>query len=144
MKYLLLIIQLLIGQSVFAQNPLEKDPWSQKQLMEPAYLMRLLKSGSVKPVILNIGTENEIRGAQHIGGAKDAVNLNKLQQVIDQFPKNTLIVLYCGCCPFGKCPNIRPAFSLLQKNKFRRFYILHLPHNIRTDWIEKGYPLAVN
>ena len=144
MKYLFLVIQLLILHTVYAQNPLEKDPWSKKQLMEPSHLINLLNNNKIKPIILNIGVENNIKGAIKVGAAKHKVNLTKLENEIKKYPKNALIVLYCGCCPFDKCPNIRPAFSILSKNKYKQFYLLHLPHNIRTDYIEKGFPMASN
>jgi alkanesulfonate monooxygenase len=39
-----------------------------------------------------------------------------------------------------RCPNIRPAFSLLNEMKFTHAHLLNLEHNIKTDWVAKGYP----
>jgi len=52
------------------------------------------------------------------------------------------MVIYCGCCPFTKCPNIRPAFQQLKKMGFTNVKVLDLPVNLQTNWIAIGYPLA--
>jgi len=64
-----------------------------------------------------------------------------LQQQLAKLPKDKEIVIYCGCCPFSRCPNARPAFALLQKLKFKNAKLLNLPNNLKVDWINKGYPL---
>jgi hypothetical protein len=51
------------------------------------------------------------------------------------------VVIYCGCCPFAKCPNVRPAFSTLLGMGFKNPRLLNLSHNLKADWIDKGYPL---
>ena len=58
------------------------------------------------------------------------------------FLKKRNIVIYCGCCPFKDCPNIRPAFSLLNSMKFTNHKLLNLPLNLKTDWINHGYPMS--
>jgi hypothetical protein len=60
---------------------------------------------------------------------------------LSTLPKDANIVIYCGCCPFVKCPNIRPAFTLLNKMGFKKHKLLNLSHNVKTDWIDKGYPV---
>jgi thiosulfate/3-mercaptopyruvate sulfurtransferase len=35
-------------------------------------------------------------------------------------------------------PNIRPAFKLLTEMEFTHFKLLNLPHNLKTDWIDRG------
>ncbi|HCS20823.1 MAG TPA: hypothetical protein DIW47_09730 [Bacteroidetes bacterium] len=51
------------------------------------------------------------------------------------------IIIYCGCCPFSDCPNIRPAFEVLNELKFTNPKLLNLPKNLKADWIDKGYPM---
>jgi hypothetical protein len=51
------------------------------------------------------------------------------------------VVLYCGCCPLDKCPNLRPAFLALRDAGFARLRVLLLPNNFNADWVEKGYPV---
>ena len=52
------------------------------------------------------------------------------------------IVIYCGCCPFEHCPNIRPAFNLLNEMGFTNQKLLSLQKNIKADCIDKGYPVS--
>jgi hypothetical protein len=49
--------------------------------------------------------------------------------------------VYCGCCPFEKCPNIRPAFNLMKAMGFSNGKLLNLPTNLKQNWIAKGYPV---
>jgi len=119
------------------------NPWTDSQLLEPSVLAAQIKtSGTNLPLILNIGAVEDIKGAFHIGAVNDAKNLEKLKSTVAALPKNTPIVVYCGCCPFAKCPNIRPAFSELIKSGFTNVKLLNLTTNLKTNWIAKGYPLA--
>ncbi len=43
-------------------------------------------------------------------------------------------------CTIANCPNIRPAFSLLNEMKFTNHKLLDIPKNIKVDWIDKGFP----
>jgi thiosulfate/3-mercaptopyruvate sulfurtransferase len=52
------------------------------------------------------------------------------------------VVIYCGCCPFSRCPNVRPAFELLKEMKFTMPRLLNLPHSLNDDWVSKGYPMG--
>jgi hypothetical protein len=56
--------------------------------------------------------------------------------------KERLIVIYCGCCPWGRCPNIRPAYEQLQSLGFKHVNVLYLANNFGSDWVNKGYPVA--
>ena len=94
-----------------------------------------------KPVIFNIGPVQQIKGAIAIGPTGVADNLEKLKQQLAKLPKDKEIIIYCGCCPFRRCPNVRPAFELLQKMKFKNAKLLNLPTNLNDDWISKGYPM---
>jgi hypothetical protein len=118
------------------------NPWSNSQLLEPAELAASLKSNGRKPVILNIGAAEDIEGATHIGAVTKPENMEKLQKAVAAFPKNAILVIYCGCCPFDKCPNIRPAFLELEKLGFTHIKVLDLPVNLKTNWVANGYPVA--
>ncbi|MBD1395104.1 rhodanese-like domain-containing protein [Mucilaginibacter glaciei] len=118
-------------------------PWTERELMEPALLAANIKENPAKlPLILNIGAVEDIKGAKHIGAADETENLKALKAMVVTLPKNRDIVIYCGCCPFTKCPNIRPAFQELKKMGFTHIKLLNLPVNLQTNWIAKGYPLA--
>jgi hypothetical protein len=119
------------------------NPWTARQLMEPADLAAIIKGPRTdKPLIFNIGSVEDIKGAKHIGPVSETANFDKFKSAIHSLPKNTVIVIYCGCCPFTKCPNIRPAFFELKKLGFTNIKVLNLSVNLETNWISKGYPLA--
>ncbi len=117
-------------------------PWKGSELLEPATLADILKSGNEKITILNIGAVRDLPGAVHIGAVSNQQNMEKLQQALTVLPKNQPLIIYCGCCPFTKCPNIEPAYEELKKAGFTQIKILDLPTNLKTNWISKGYPLA--
>jgi thiosulfate/3-mercaptopyruvate sulfurtransferase len=117
------------------------EPWNASQLMAPADLAGIISNPQQKkPVIICVGPGALIRGSLDTGPAGEKKNLDKLKQQLNKLPRDTDIVIYCGCCPFEHCPNIRPAFILLNNMKFSNAYLLNLEHNIKTDWVAKGYP----
>lgn len=119
------------------------EPWTEDQLMAPADLAKILNDGTIpQPIILNIGSVGDIQGAESIGIAKNEDGLESLRTRLSSLPKDAEIVIYCGCCPFKDCPNVRPAFSLLTEMKFTDPKLLDLPDNLKVDWIDKGYPMS--
>ena len=137
---LVTIAFILISQFCISQQTAQY-PWKPNQLMAPADLAAIITSNSeTKPVIFSIGPSAYIKGSIDIGNTKEKANLDKLKEQVNKLPKNTDIVIYCGCCPFEHCPNIRPAFELLGKMKFTNYKLLNLEHNIKIDWLNKGYP----
>jgi len=117
------------------------EPWTTKQLMAPADLAELINNPAAKkPVIICVGPGALIKGSIDTGPAKEKENLEKLKKELTGLSKDAEIVIYCGCCPFDHCPNIRPAFSLLNEMKFTNTHLLNIEHNLRTDWVNKGYP----
>lgn len=126
------------GLLMLAQNPVN---WTEKQLMQPADLAATLQSGKSLPVIFSVGPGAVIPHSIDIGMTREAGNLQKLKDQLAKLPKNTKIVVYCGCCPFEHCPNVRPAIALLKDMQFTNYFLLNIPKNIKTDWIEKGYPV---
>ena len=120
----------------------EKYPWRADQLMEPADLAKAINDpAAVKPLIYSIGPGGNIKGDIEMGPAQEKENLAKFENTLKGLSKDTSIVIYCGCCPFEHCPNVRPAFKLLTDMHFTNFKLLNLSHNIKTDWISKGYPM---
>jgi thiosulfate/3-mercaptopyruvate sulfurtransferase len=130
--------------SLYGFNPIiDDEPWKSTQLMAPADLAKMITNQNAKqPIIFSIGPGAIIKGSIDIGLAKDSANLAKFKQQLALMPKDADIVIYCGCCPFEHCPNIRPAFSLLNQMKFTRHKLLNLEHNIKIDWINRGYPVV--
>ena len=56
-------------------------------------------------------------------------------------PKDRSIVLYCGCCPWNHCPNMRPAFKTMKQLGFTNVRALYITKNMDTDWVHKGLPI---
>lgn len=124
-------------QNVSAQTG--KEPWFSKQLMQPSELAKNINEKNL--YIFNIGPAGLIKNAIEIGEGSDENNVAKLKNEVSKLPKDANIVIYCGCCPFGDCPNIRPTFKLLNDLKFTNHKLLNLPKNLKVDWIDKGYPM---
>ncbi len=81
-----------------------------------------------------------IAGATFAGPASKSGGIQKLNQEVKDLPRDRQIVLYCGCCPWKDCPNIRPAFQTLKDLGFKNVKVLYLAKNLLTDWIAKGFP----
>jgi hypothetical protein len=126
---------IVIGQKAAAQNN-----WTDEDLIKPSELSSLIKSNKNIPVIFSIGPGAVIPHSKNIGMVKETENIQRFKDQLATLPKDTQIVVYCGCCPFEHCPNVRPAIQLLKDMKFTNFRLLDLPHNIKTDWIDHGYP----
>ena len=140
---------MFLGILAKAQTPivnrqsLEGNPWTDSQLIQTASLAELINDPhATKPLIFNIGVVEDIKGAIKLGAASEKENLALLKKKLKGLPKNSPIVFYCGCCPFSKCPNIRPAFAMFKKMGFINAKLLNLETNLKTDWVGKGYPLA--
>lgn len=117
------------------------EPWTANQLMPPAELAKIINDKDAhQPIVFSIGPGAIVKGSIDVGAAKEKGNLKKLKEQLKKLPKDTAIVIYCGCCPFEHCPNIRPAFILLNEMKFSNHKLLNLPKNIKVDWIDKGFP----
>jgi thiosulfate/3-mercaptopyruvate sulfurtransferase len=81
-----------------------------------------------------------ITGSVYAGPGSTATGLDDLKKAVAGQPRMRQIILFCGCCPWDKCPNIRPAFALLNRMGYTNVKVLHIPTDLKTDWIDKGYP----
>jgi hypothetical protein len=145
-KFLFSLIVSIAIIALFAssfKSEIGDEPWTSTQLLLPADLAKIINDPKAKqPIIFSVGPGALVKGSIDIGPAKEKENLNKLRRQLSSFPKDANIVIYCGCCPFEHCPNIRPAFTLLNEMKFTNHKLLNLEHNIKIDWINKEYPTA--
>jgi thiosulfate/3-mercaptopyruvate sulfurtransferase len=136
----LLLTGSAIGSSV-------TDPWTKAQLISPESLnKRLAETEGAKPLIIYVGfrplyVQGHIPGAVYYGPAARPEGLAELRRHLRELPRPKEIILYCGCCPWHECPNIRPAFQALKEMGFTRFKVLHIPNRLSADWAAKGYPL---
>jgi hypothetical protein len=145
-KYLFInvIACLLFSFGANAQDlGLKKQVWPDKYLMQTNTLVAALKKpAAAKPAIYNIGFVGNIQGAKKLAAASKEAGLAQLRSELKGKPKASAVVIYCGCCPFEHCPNVKPAFTMLQKLGYTNVKILNLPTSIKADWIDKGYPMA--
>ena len=115
--------------------------------MQPEELARLLRaSGRVRPLILQVGShmmfaQAHIPGSEYIGPGSQAAGLEQLKARVGRLDRKTEIVLYCGCCPWNRCPNVGPAYKMLTDLGFTRARVLYIANNFGADWVEKGYPV---
>ena len=122
------------------------EPWTSAQIVQPAALAQELGNKKGTPAFVYVGFRTlfaggHIPGATFHGSASTEQGLADLEKWADALPRSTDLVIYCGCCPFKKCPNIRPAFTALDKMGFKKTRVLVLPTSFAADWVEKGYPL---
>lgn len=116
--------------------------WTEKQLQEPAALANAISIKKDVPILISVGPGATIPNSIEVGMVDNPKGLQKLKYQLDSLNKNDKIVIYCGCCPFEHCPNVRPAINMLSEMNFTNYYLLNLPHNIKKDWIDKGYPVS--
>jgi thiosulfate/3-mercaptopyruvate sulfurtransferase len=127
-------------------SPRSADPWTRARVVEPVDLVKELNNPSItsQPTIVCVGFPSLYRGghvprASFHGPASSPERLADLNRWAQGLPRSTNVVVYCGCCPFSECPNIRPAFTALRDMGFTRLRVPMLPNNFGTDWAGKGY-----
>jgi rhodanese-related sulfurtransferase len=74
------------------------------------------------------------------GSREDGLNL--LRDRVKTLAKSRFIVLYCGCCPWNRCPNVGGAYKTLSDLGFTNVKVLYIADNFGNDWVSKGYPVA--
>ena len=137
-----LLAILALAWTACAQPP--QDPWTSAELLQPAELAQAIASGRA-PVILSAAFPVLYRGkhilhAINAGPASKPEGIQALQNAVASLPKDADLVIYCGCCPMVKCPNIRPAYRTLKELGFTHVRVLSLETNLHEDWVAKGYP----
>jgi rhodanese-related sulfurtransferase len=83
-----------------------------------------------------------IPGAIYAGPANGEDGLAKLKAEAEKLPRAAPIVIYCGCCPWNRCPNMGAAYSALKAMGFSQLKALYIADNFGQDWVDKGYPVA--
>ncbi len=142
-----LSVALLSPRSIRGDEKKSPDPWASAQVVQPAeFAHELGDKNGTPPTVVYVGFRTlfaggHIPGASFHGSASTEQGLADLKKWADFLPRSTNLVIYCGCCPFEKCPNIRPAFAALSGMGFKKLRVLVLPTNFATDWVDKGYPI---
>jgi thiosulfate/3-mercaptopyruvate sulfurtransferase len=133
------------GQS---QPEIAKAAIPDAALIEPEELAHILQSsGGEKPLVFQIGfrmlyKSAHISGAEYVGPASKDEGLQQLRQRVASLARGRFIVLYCGCCPWAHCPNVKPAYEALRTLGFTKVKVLRIEENLGTNWVQKGYPTA--
>jgi thiosulfate/3-mercaptopyruvate sulfurtransferase len=147
-RTLLFLSICLVGYSLspFIERAAEQtDPWSKSELLAPADLVSQLQNTN-RPVVISVAfpflyRQKHIIHAQFAGPTSKPEGIDALKQSVANVPKHAEIVIYCGCCPMVKCPNIRPAYSALKQLGYSKIRVLDLATDFHTDWTAKGYPV---
>jgi len=135
------LLLLLATFTLFAAQ----DPWADQEIVQPKTLADRIQAKE-QPPLFYVGFPTLYRNGPHISGAilagpcSKAEGLDSLKKSIAELPRDKELFIYCGCCPFVKCPNIRPAYSALHEMGFTNVKVVMIETNLHTDWIEKGYP----
>lgn len=139
------------GTTVRAQPPAMPPGMSDETipspvLLQPKELVEMLRAPE-KPLVLQVGSqvlyaEAHVPGSEYVGAAGTSAGIQALRERVAVLKKDEFIVIYCGCCPWGRCPNIRAAYQQLNGLGFTRVRVLYLANNFGADWADKGYPVA--
>jgi rhodanese-related sulfurtransferase len=134
--------KLLVSVMLLAAILLAGDPWEAKDLLQPKDVAANIKA----PLLLHVGFNvlyraSHIPGSVYAGPGSKAEGIEELKKAVQGQPKNREIVLYCGCCPWDKCPNMRPAFAALRQMGYANVKAMVIPENLKADWSDKGYPI---
>ena len=117
-------------------------------VLEPDGLNKVLQSSTgEKPLVLQVGfdvlyRQVHIPGSEYAGPASKEDGMQVLRKRPESVPHDKFIVLYCGCCPWDHCPNVKPAYDAMKKMGFTNVKVMHVANNLATDWIDKGFPIS--
>jgi thiosulfate/3-mercaptopyruvate sulfurtransferase len=124
------------------------DPWTVSETVEPADLVKELSDPvpANRPTVVFVGPHflydgGHIPGASFHGPGSREEGIADLRKWAEGLSRSANVVIYCGCCPLERCPNVRPAFVAMHDMGFTHLRVLLLPHNFATDWAAKGYPV---
>lgn len=114
--------------------------------VEPKDLASQLHAKGAQPALLHVGfavmyRSKHIPASIYAGPASKPEGLAALKAAAAPLPRDREIVVYCGCCPFDRCPNVKPAIDLLKQMGFTYVKALMIPTNFGADWVDHGYPV---
>jgi rhodanese-related sulfurtransferase len=134
--------------NVLKQSIKPSDPWTIDHLITTDELAQELKNTKGKnPVILQVGFKflyntGHIPEAKYVGPASEKSGIKSIKDEVKSLKKNRNIVIYCGCCPWGHCPNVRPAYKTLKELGYTNVKVLYIPQDFGKDWADVGYPVS--
>jgi thiosulfate/3-mercaptopyruvate sulfurtransferase len=147
-SYVVFAVAVLVLISASAVLAFQATSIPASRLINPEELVKVLQSPKgEKPLLIHVGShvmyeQAHIPGSEYIGPASYESGLQQLRQRVQTLPKKKFIVIYCGCCPWSHCPNVKPADDALRALGFTNVKVLYLSDNFGANWVNKGYPVA--
>jgi hypothetical protein len=129
-----------------ATAPADRDTSIAAHLIQPEQLAMALEHPGPRPALLQVGFKvlyrtGHIAGSRYAGPGSKPEGLAALDSTLRSLPKDQRIVLYCGCCPWQDCPNVRPAFREASRLGYHHVEVLFVRKNLQEDWIARGFPM---
>src|SRR5664279_584503 len=112
-------------------------------LVQPPDLAAQL-AGKAGPKVFMVGPNvlyrsKHIPGSVYAGPGQNEAGLAILKAEAGKLARDREVVVYCGCCPWDRCPNVKPAVDLLKGMGFTKVKALYLATGFKADWLDKGY-----
>ena len=113
-------------------------------LVQPPDLTAQLAGKGARPAVFMTGPNvlyrsKHIPGSVFAGPGNSEAGLDMLKTEAGKLPHDREVVVYCGCCPWDRCPNVKPAVDLLKQMGFAKVKALYLGTGFKADWLDKGY-----
>ena len=115
-------------------------------VIQPGEVAAQLAAKGTHPAIFQVGPNvlyrgKHIPGSVYAGPASRPEGIALLKQAVDKLARDREIILYCGCCPWNNCPNVKPAMALLKEMGFTHAKAMFVETGFGQDWTGKGYPV---
>lgn len=146
LAFIVLCATTLAGQAALAAQPATSIPAD--ILVQPAQWAAKVTDGSAsKTLVLHVGFKTmfeqaHIPGSEYAGPGNTGAGLQVLRDRVASSPKDAPIVIYCGCCPWTRCPNMAGAYEALKEMGFTNVKAIYIEENFGKDWVDQGYPTA--
>jgi hypothetical protein len=128
-------------------KPTAPSPIPAADLINTQDLVKILQSPKgERPPLIYVGfrfpyTQAHLPGSEYYGPTANEAVVNQLRKRVEGLTRSRFIVIYCGCCPWSRCPNVKPAYEALHNLGFTKLKVLYIPDNLGTDWVNRGYPV---
>lgn len=144
--FLVICMAALASPFALAAQPASSIPAG--KLLQPAQWAARLQDGSASQfLVLHVGFKTmfdqaHIPGSEYAGPGNTGAGLQVLRERVASLPRDSSIVIYCGCCPWTRCPNMGGAYEALVEMGFTNVKAIIIEDNFGADWVDQGYPTA--
>jgi hypothetical protein len=142
-----LLLALALVAATFTLGATFSDSVPPRDLMQPEEVVKLLSGPAAKrPALVHVGFQvlyrgGHIPGSVYAGPAAKPEGLAALKKALEPLPRQKAVVLYCGCCPWNVCPNVRPAYRTARAMGFQNVKLLVIRQDLNKDWAARGFPI---